>query len=182
MKQTKSASKYAYNSKILSLVWILQQYHNVREAKSTIHNWNSLNIWIHNLLFMITIGIWAKFIFLYCHIRSAVSTFSGFFFGVGPGWPILGPAGCLFGPFSPPNKLFAILCFALSSGATNFFFSFYFGGSTKTTGDLTSLASILFTGLLSFFSSFLNNILLTLWGNFRRHLPAWSSWSNLAPW
>jgi hypothetical protein len=51
-------------------------------------------------------------------------------------------AGLEVGPLGPPNRLLAIFCLALSSGATNFFFSFSRGGSIDTkTGGLTSLSS-----------------------------------------
>lgn len=81
---------------------------------------------------------------IYHQIRSIVYTFSTFFFCYAGFVAVAAGAGFVAGPFGPPNKLFAIFCFALSSGATNFFFSFYlyFGASIETnTGGFTYLSS-----------------------------------------
>lgn len=68
---------------------------------------------------------------------KSVSVLSAFFLG----GPDLGPTGCFKGPLTPPNRLLAIVCLALSSGATNFFFYFAGGSLATNTGDLTYLAS-----------------------------------------
>jgi hypothetical protein len=76
-------------------------------------------------------------IVLWYHIKSAVYTFSVFFLGsegTGPlGFGFF--TGALAGPFKFPNKLFAIFCFAFSSGVINGFFSFFYStGAVKAGG------------------------------------------------